>query len=46
MHKFDLNVFELQKALGKKDILGANQIINYFAANQKDAIDVVLKRES
>lgn len=32
----DFNVFELQKALGKKDILGANQIINYFAANQKD----------
>ncbi len=32
----DFNVFELQKALGKKDILVANQIINYFAANQKD----------
>ena len=32
----DFNVFELQKALAKKDILHANQIINYFAANQKD----------
>jgi DNA polymerase III subunit delta len=32
----DYNVFELQKALGNKDILKANKIINYFAANQKD----------
>jgi len=32
----DFNVFELQKALGKKDIYKANQIIQYFAANQKD----------
>ncbi len=32
----DFNVFELQNALGKKDVLKANQIINYFAANQKD----------
>ncbi len=32
----DYNVFELQKALGKKDILKANQIINYFAANPRD----------
>lgn len=32
----DFNVFELQIALAKKDILRANQIINYFAANQKD----------
>jgi DNA polymerase-3 subunit delta len=32
----DFNVFELQKALGNKDILKANQIINYFAANPKD----------
>lgn len=32
----DYNVFELQKALGKKDVLKANQIINYFAANQRD----------
>jgi DNA polymerase-3 subunit delta len=32
----DYNVFELQKALGKKDILKANQIINYFADNPRD----------
>ncbi|MCX6235778.1 MAG: DNA polymerase III subunit delta [Bacteroidetes bacterium] len=32
----DYNVFELQKALGNKNILKANQIINYFAANEKD----------
>ncbi|MCX6245268.1 MAG: DNA polymerase III subunit delta [Bacteroidetes bacterium] len=32
----DFNVFELQKALGKKDILKANQIINYFAANPRE----------
>lgn len=32
----DFNVFELQSALGKKDIYKANQIINYFASNQKD----------
>ncbi len=32
----DYNVFELQNALGKKDVLKANQIINYFAANQRD----------
>lgn len=32
----DFNVFELQDALAKKDILKANQIINYFAANPKD----------
>ena len=32
----DYNVFELQKALGKKDILKANQIINYFAANPRE----------
>ncbi len=32
----DYNVFELQKALGKKDILKANMIINYFAKNQKN----------
>jgi DNA polymerase-3 subunit delta len=29
-------VFELQKALGKKDIVKANTIINYFDANPKD----------
>lgn len=32
----DYNVFELQNALGKKDVVRANQIINYFAANQRD----------
>lgn len=32
----DFNVFELQDALAKKDILKANQIINYFASNPKD----------
>jgi len=30
----DYNVFELQNALGEKNILKANQIINYFGANQ------------
>jgi len=32
----DYNVFELQNALGKKDVLKANRIINHFAANPKD----------
>jgi DNA polymerase-3 subunit delta len=32
----DYNIFELQKALGKKEILKANQIINYFAANPRE----------
>ena len=32
----DFNVFELQKALGSRDIYKANQIINYFAANLKE----------
>lgn len=32
----DYNIFELQTALGKRDILKANRIINYFAANPKD----------
>ncbi|MDO6803224.1 DNA polymerase III subunit delta [Wenyingzhuangia sp. 1_MG-2023] len=31
----DFNVFELRKAIGKKDILKSNQIINYFAENPK-----------
>ncbi len=31
----DYNVFELQTALQKRDILKANQIISYFDANQK-----------
>ena len=32
----DYNQFELQNALGKKDVLKANRIINYFAENQKN----------
>jgi len=32
----EYNVFELQKALGVKDLMKAQQIINYFAANPKD----------
>lgn len=32
----DFNVFELQNALGAKDIVKSNQIINYFAANPKE----------
>jgi len=32
----EFNHFELQKALGKKDILTANRIINYFGENQKN----------
>jgi DNA polymerase III subunit delta len=32
----DFNVFELQDALGKKDVLRANRIVHYFAANPKD----------
>ena len=32
----EYNNFELQNALGVKDILKANQIINYFADNQKN----------
>lgn len=32
----DFNVFELQKALGKKDVYKANLIIRYFAANPKE----------
>jgi DNA polymerase-3 subunit delta len=32
----EFNVFELQKALGKKDIYKSNQIINYFESNPKN----------
>lgn len=31
----DYNIFELQKALGRRDILTANRIVNYFADNPK-----------
>lgn len=32
----DYNVFELNKALGQKNILKANRIVNYFSHNPKD----------
>ena len=32
----DYNVFELQKALAKKDVVKSNQIILYFAANPRE----------
>lgn len=32
----DYNVFELQNALGARDIVKANRIINYFTANPKE----------
>lgn len=32
----DYNVFEFQKALGSKNVLQANKIINYFSSNPKD----------
>ena len=32
----DFNVFELQRALGKKDVFKTFQIVNYFAANEKN----------
>ena len=32
----DFNIFELQKALGKKDVLKSNQIILHFAANARE----------
>ncbi len=32
----EFNMFELQDALAKKDILKANRIINYFSANEKE----------
>ncbi len=31
----DYNIFELRKALGTKNVVKANRIINYFAENQK-----------
>ena len=33
----DYNVFELQRALGQKDVERANRIVNYFEANPKSA---------
>lgn len=32
----DYNVFELQNAIGRRDVLKANQIVNYFGDNGKD----------
>jgi DNA polymerase-3 subunit delta len=32
----DYNQFELQKALGKRDVVKANRIINYFADNERN----------
>jgi len=32
----DYNIFELQKALGTKNVFKANQIIKYFAENEKE----------
>lgn len=32
----DYNVFELQTAIGRRDVLKCNQIVNHFAANPKD----------
>ncbi len=32
----DFNIFELQDALARKDVLKANQIANYFTANPKE----------
>jgi DNA polymerase-3 subunit delta len=38
----EFNVFELQNALGNKDILKVNQIVNYFGANEKEHPMVML----
>lgn len=32
----DFNIFELQKALGNRDVLKTNQIVDYFGSNSKD----------
>ena len=32
----DFNIFELNKAIGTKDVLKANRIANYFAENPKE----------
>lgn len=33
----DYNVFELQSAIGRRDVVMCNKIVNYFAANPKSA---------
>ncbi len=37
----DFNNFELQKALGEKDILKVNRIVNHFCKNEKDNPPIV-----
>lgn len=32
----DFNVFELQNAIGRRDVMKANQIVNYFGDNAKE----------
>ncbi len=32
----DYNIFELQRALGKRDVVRVNKIINYFGANPRE----------
>jgi DNA polymerase-3 subunit delta len=38
----EYNIFEFQDALAKKDILKANRIVNYFAANEKEHHPVMI----
>lgn len=38
----EYNIFEFQDALAKKEILKANRIINYFAANEKEHHPVMI----
>lgn len=38
----EYNVFEFQDALAKKDVLKANRIVNYFAANEKENHPVMI----
>jgi DNA polymerase-3 subunit delta len=38
----EYNIFEFQDALAKKDVLKANRIVNYFAANEKENHPVMI----
>lgn len=38
----EYNIFEFQDALAKKDVLKANRIINFFAANEKEHHPVMI----
>jgi len=38
----DFNIFELQNALGRRDVVKANQIINYFGSNKDNPIQMVV----